>query len=863
VARPRIARTALITVAAVVVVVLVAAIGAVVVALRSPLPRTSGTLDLAGLTAEVTVTRDARGVPTITAENPHDLFLAQGFTDAQDRFFVMDFRRHVTAGRLAELVGDDESAIEADKVIRTLGWRRVAEQEWDLLDGDTREALQAYADGVNAYLEGRSPGDISAEYTVLGLRVDVQAPEQWSPIDSLAWLKAMAWDLRANYDDELERAMDYAQLGDVERVDELFPVYPEDLNAPILPASDDDEATALDEATATATSAPAEALRLRAADVQAAIVSADAALAAVPQLVGTSEAVGSNSWVVSGDLTASGAPLLANDPHLSISAPGIWSQVQLRCAQVDAACPYDVAGFSFAGMPGVIIGHNADLAWGLTNLGADVSDFYVERIVGGAQVVDGERIPLETRTETIEVAGGDPIELTVRTTTHGPIVSDVLDVDDAVRPVAGLVSGNGYAVSLAWTALTPGATANAILMLDTAADAADVAAAAAAFEVPSQNIVFATTDGHIGYQAPGRIPVRGAVADSDLPIDGTWPRPGWDSAYDWQGFVPASRMPHALDPADGFVVAANQQVTPLGTEPYLASDWDYGYRAQRIRDLLTEQVDAGTKITVETMAQIQDDELWPAAEILVPRLLGIGLDPGFDSDGQALLRDWDRKASTDSAAAAYFAAVWADVLELTFADDLPDGHAPDGGSRWVEVMRQILDEPDSPWWDDRSTPGIQEGRDDVLARALVSARVELTAQISSNPADWRWGLLHVAAPQHPVLGGDGVPSLVSGQFNPDPVAVGGASSVVDATAWDASSGSYTVSAAPSMRMVVDLGDLDGSTWVNLTGTSGHIWSPHYDDQLATWASGGTYPWPFTAAAVTADAASTLTLRPES
>jgi len=378
--------------------------------------------------------------------------------------------------------------------------------------------------------------------------------------------------------------------------------------------------------------------------------------------------------------------------------------------------------------------------------------------------------------------------------------------------------------------------------------------------VPSQNIVFATTDGRIGYQAPGRIPVR-ATVDGPVPSDGTWPRPGWDSRYDWQGWVDPAAMPRALDPAEGFVVAANQAVTPAGVGPFLGRDVDYGYRSQRIRDLLTARIAEARPVDVASTADLQTDQRSPYAQVLVPALLEVGVEDPFDRRGQQLLRDWDQVMDVDSAAGMYFAAVWADVLELTFADDLPEGHGPTGDSRWLEVVRTMLENPTSPWWDDRSTPGVVEGRDDVLARALVQARRQLTAQIGSRTDDWAWGLLHVAAPQHPVLGGEGSPDLVRRVVNPSPQRVGGGSSIVDASGWDASSGSFAVTSAPSMRMVVDLGDLDASTWVNLTGTSGHPASSHYDDQLEAWAQGRQFPWPYSAVAVEADAVDRQTLAP--
>ncbi len=850
--RHRALRLTLLSVAIVVVVALVAAVVAAFAVVRRPLPQVDGELTVPGLSAPATVTRDERGIPTITAATAADLFMAQGYVAAQDRFFEMDYRRHVVSGRMSELVGANAAALDADKVIRTFGWRRVAEKEWALLDQSTKDALTAYSAGVNAYLAGKAPSEIAVEYTILGQQVDVEAPEPWDPIDSVAWLKAMAWDLRGNYDDELERARTYSALHDVALVDQLFPPYPQDVNAPILEVT---EQPAAQEPAVTTT-----ALDLGDQGLQDAIAHAEAALAAVPHLVGEGEGVGSNSWVVAGEHTESGKPMLANDPHLGISAPGIWMQVGLRCESVTAACPYDVAGFSFAGFPGVVIGHNADLAWGLTNLGADVTDFFLERVKGDESVRDDGTAAIRTREEVIKVNGGDDVTLTVRETVHGPIVSDVLPIDvvgDAPLPDGG--SDRGYAVALAWTALAPGHTADAVLAINTAKDADDIARVGRLLDVPSQNIVYATVDGHIGYQAPGRIPLRDNVV-GDVPSNGTWPRPGWDSAYDWRGYVDPDDMPRAQDPAAGFIVAANQAVLPVGVGPFLTKDWDYGFRSQRIRDELEAAFAAGRKADVASMGELQYDQRNPYADVLVPALLEQNIADPYDRDGQDLLRTWDHVSRADSAAAAYFSAVWANVVKLAFADELPEGDGPDGSSRWLEVVRNLLDEPDSPWWDDRSTPGVTEGRDEVLTRALVTARAELTQSLGRDPGTWTWGKLHSAAPEHAVLGGASIPSPIRRLVNPAPIGVGGGSSIVDATSWDASKG-FGVTAAPSMRMVVDLADLDSSTWVNLTGSSGHPASPHYTDQFGAWAAGTTFAWPFTRAATEADAADRLTLRP--
>ncbi|ROS78723.1 penicillin amidase [Cellulomonas sp. PhB143] len=847
-------RVGVTTVAVVVVLALVAVTVFSVVVLRRPLPTTDGSLDVAGLESQVTVRRDAQGVPDVYASSDHDLFMAQGYVQAQDRFFEMDYRRHVTAGRLAELVGDVPEAIDADKVTRTLGWRHVAQQEWDLLDDSTKANLQSYAQGVNAYLDGRSMGETAVEYTVLGMQVDLDDPERWDPVDSLAWLKAMAWDLRGNYDDELDRALSYSTLRDVDKVDELFPQYDGVANAPILDGTD--------VAGASATSARDAGISddLGTHALTSAVSSAEKALAAIPELVGRGDASGSNSWVVAGEHTASGKPLLANDPHLALGVPSIWAQVGLHCTSVGPDCGYDVSGFSFAGFPGVMIGHNGQLAWGLTNMGADVTDFFVERVQGEDYLRDGKWVPLETRKETIRVAGSDPVTIDVRSTVHGPIVSGALDgTDAAVRAPGSDEQIGDRAVSLRWTALDPGHTADAVFAIDRSSTAHDIRAAAKQFDVPAQNIVFATVDGDIGYQAPGKVPVRRTVA-GPVPSDGSWPRPGWDSRYDWQGYVDPDDMPRVVDPAEGFLVAANQAVEPRGRGPFLTNDWDYGYRSQRIRTLLQKEVDAKRPVSVATMQQMQLDDWSPFADALVPTLLKLDIGHGFDADGQKLLASWDYRTDEDSSAAAYFAAVWRNILQLTFWDDVPASMRPSGDSRWLAVVQGLMEKPRDAFWDDRTTLGLVETRDEVLKKAMVTARLELTTELGKRTDDWDWGRLHQLSLKHPVLGGDATPTFVRGIVNPDAVQLPGSPSVVDAIGWDAAEG-FAATTGPSMRMVVDLGDLDRSSWVTVTGVSGHPASDHYTDQLEAWANGKTFAWPFGREAVASATDDTLVLEP--
>jgi penicillin amidase len=827
-----------------------------VVLVRRPLAQTGGTVELPGLTGEVEVIRDERGIPQIYADTTEDLMRAQGFVHAQERFFEMDVRRHATAGRLAELFGED--ALETDAYVRTMGWRRVAEQELALIEPATRAALAAYADGVNAYLADRSPSEIALEYTALNLSGLDYRPDVWAPADSLAWLKAMAWDLRGNMQDEIDRVIAAGRVGE-DALDDLYPEYPFDEHPAIV-----DQGAVIDDvfeqdATTTGTRNPRRppwsAERPRAV---AALASVGDGLDRMPAWLGRGDGLGSNSWVVDGEHSSTGDPILANDPHLGVSMPGVWMQVGLHCREVDDDCPFDVAGFSFSGVPGVIIGHNDDIAWGFTNLGPDITDLFVERVEGDRWRYDRRLRPMETRTEKIVVAGGRDVTITVRSTDHGPLVSDVDDQladvaeDSPVRRPSARPEEE-YAVALSWTALQPSATADAIFALNQAGDWDDFRAAAADFAVPAQNLVYADREGHIGYQAPGLVPIRKSGNDGRMPVA------GWRPENDWTGeFVPFDALPTVLDPDEGIIVTANQAVIDpeTGDYPYfLTDDWDRGYRARRIRDLLEQE----EELSVADMLEIQLDDRNPMAPVLTPYLLDVGLPAGYYSGGKRLLRGWDFGQAADSAAAAYYNAVWRSLLELTFHDQLPEDAWPDGGQRWFAVVARLLEKPGDDWWDDVTTDDVQERRDDILWLAMRAARDELTSKQSPNAEEWRWGDLHELELRSSTLGDSGM-GMVERMFNRSGWESGGGSSAVNATSWDAAEG-YEVTAAPSMRMVVSLADFDDSRWVSLTGVSGHPFSDHYADQTDLWAEGETLAWAFSRGAVEDAEEDTLTLVP--
>uniref|UniRef100_A0AAU2VTH4 Penicillin acylase family protein n=1 Tax=Streptomyces sp. NBC_00008 TaxID=2903610 RepID=A0AAU2VTH4_9ACTN len=864
---------------------------------RASYPQTNGTAQLAGLDSNVEVKRDSYGIPQIYADSDSDLFRAQGFVQAQDRFWEMDVRRHMTAGRLSEMFGSGQ--VETDSFLRTLGWRKVAQEEYDhVLSAETKKNLQSYADGVNAYLKGRDGKDISVEYAALGLTNDYK-PVKWTPVDSVAWLKAMAWDLRGNMQDEIDRSLMTSRL-DAKQIEDLYPPYPYDKHKPIVSEGGISTLTGKYDPQATPSSDG-----LGSSTVQGATAGLTTQLGAlsdtldeIPSLLGPNgTGIGSNSWVVSGKYTTTNKPLLANDPHLAPQLPSLWYQMGLHCRSVSATCKYDTAGYTFSGMPGVIIGHNQDVAWGFTNLGADVTDLFLEKVSADGYQYDGKVKPFTTREETIKVAGGRDRHITVRETNNGPLVSDRSSELEKVGQKAPVTNAapdraDGYGVALKWTALEPGKSMDAVFELNRAKDFTSFRAAAEHFEVPSQNLIYADTKGHIGYQAPGRIPVRKSG-------DGTMPSPGWSSSYGWKKDpIPFDELPYEYDPKRGYIVTANQAVVDEKKYPYmLTKDWGYGTRSQRINDLIQSKIKGGGKISTDDMQKMQMDNTSEIAALLVPELMKINISDKDVREAQKLLEGWDYTQESDSAAAAYFNAVWRNILKLAFGDKLPkemrvkgeclnvppakssgpvdeqdrlvrecgqrapDSAQPDGGDRWYQVVENLMDKPDSDWW---KTPANRkdkatDNREELFARAMKDARWELTAKLGKDITTWNWGRLHQLTLKNQTLGTEG-PGLLQRVLNRGPWNLGGGEAAVDATGWNAAGG-YEVVWVPSMRMVVNVGDWDKSRWINLTGASGHAFSAHYTDQTDKWVNGELLDWSYGTNAVTGSTTDTLTLKP--
>jgi penicillin amidase len=821
-------------------------------------PQIDGEIQLAGLDGPVDVYRDGMGIPHVYATTTHDLFMAQGFVHAQERFWQMDFWRHIGSGRLSEMFG--ESQLDTDKFLRTMGWRQTAEQEYADLGPRSKAILDAYVEGVNAYIADREPVELSLEYLILtGVLNPDYTIEPWTPVHSLTWGKAMAWDLRGNMGAEIERAVLLKTLT-LEQVNELFPPYPEDHPIIVEQMGGQLVGTGSTSAVSPLTNIPQNELStLNLKPI------ADSFALLDPLLGPAGSGIGSNSWAVSGDLTATGTPILANDPHLGIQMPSIWFQVDMHCRTKSETCPFEMSGFSFAGVPGVVIGHNDRIAWGFTNVGPDVMDLYIERVNPdnpNQYEVNGKWVDFETRTETIQVAGSDPVELNVRSTRHGPVLTDTygplkdevdLKEDPEAQPFkdkAGVPLPKNYAISLAWTALDPSTPFEAIWGFNLAQNWEEFREAARNFHVPAQNLLYADVYGNIGYQMPGDIPIR-ANGDGRLPV------PGWTDEYEWIGFIPFEELPYTLNPSSGYIATANNQVNPVDYPHLITTDWSYGYRAERIVDMIEN---APGKFDIATIQQMQADSKNLNAETLVPILLGLELDPELASVRDQTLGSWDYQNRADSQAATVFEHFWWNLATDTFKDDLPEDYWPGGGSRWYEVMRNLVNQPNSQWWDDKDSEEEIETRDDMFARAFEETVEQIQKEHGKDPTKWpTWGEIHGATFRNATLGESGI-GPIEALFNRGPFVTGGGEGIVNATGWTIGEG-FEVDWLPSMRMIVDLGDLRNSVTMHTTGESGHAYHSHYEDMAPLWASVEYYPMLWSEQAVTSNAEGHLRLIP--
>ena len=814
---------------------------------QGPLPQHSGTLNVSGLNDRVEVLRDAYGVPHIYASSLHDLYFAQGFTQAQDRWWQMEFWRHTGSGEIQELTGQTDSLMGTDVFIQTVGWRRAAERDAEALDPEALARLQAFVDGVNAYILNRSADDLALEYRLLGI-TGVNIPiEPWTIIDSLVWGKVIAWNLTDSYGNELQRQSLLDTVG-AEMMTDFAPPYPFDAHPTILFEEDlplSDESLAGLPTFARADANTPVSMRV-AGGLNALSMTHD-------------PGIGSNNWVATDSMTESGTALLANDPHLGIQMPSIWYEIGLHCQPVSAECPVDVSGFTFAPVGGVISGHNQNIAWGITNVGADVQDLYQIRVNPDNPLQyewNGEWRDMTVIDAAINFGDGvEPIPFQIRETHLGPIINDN-DIDPDTGELTGFNNENPLA--LRWTGLDTSQLWRAIYNLNIAADWEDFRAALTDFNVPSQNFVYADVNGNIGYQTPGSVPIRAANHDGLTPV------PGWTDEFEWRGYIPFENLPRIYNPARDFIATANQAVVPMSYYDQLAEtlgddanyvlsyDWSYGYRGARI----VEMIEALAPHTLDTFAQIQGDNENLMARDTMPYLTALTFENADLTDARDWLATWDFRNDMDSAQAVLWAYFTRQIINDTFSDQLPEDVS--GGQQQMWSVDALLDDPENVWWDDASTADVTETRDDILARAFQRAWDATTAEQGSDRDAWRWGAVHTATFVSNPLGLSGI-DLIEGIVNRGGYETAGGGEIVNATAWRMNS--FEVAALPSYRMIVDLANLDNSRTIHTTGQSGHPYSNHYSDMIDMWRNIEYKPMLFTRAAVEAAAQSTLVLNP--
>lgn len=742
------------TIGIIVLLLVTAVIFVNVYTLRS-LPETSGEVQMDGLSAPVTITRDDEGVPHIKAENELDLFMAQGYAQAQDRLFQMELARRQASGRLSEVIGD--ATVDQDRYFRTLGLRRAAEQSLAVYSNETVERLQAFADGINAFIENEP---LPTEFAMMAID-----PEPWTPLDSVTIGKYMAFDLGGHWE---RQAFNYYLLQEFseEEAYELFPTYPE--GAPTVLA-------------------------------EAGTVDIEKSFA---NIVLPHEFNGSNNWVVSGERTASGAPMLADDPHLGMATPSIWYQMNLD------APGYQVSGVIFAGTPGIILGHNDNIAWGVTNVGPDVQQLYLEK----RNPDDPHQFLYEEEWEeadvvkgTIEVKDGETVELEVVVTRHGPVISEY----------AG-DTGEDTVMSLRWTALDATTELEAVLELNRAKDWESFEEGLEKFLVPAQNFVFASKDGTIAYKANGQIPMYDHADDALLPMR------GWEKEDEWKGFIPFDDLPRVVNPEEGFIATANNKITREDYPYHISHNWAQPYRYQRIAEMLEGKND----LEAEDFQAMQMDVRNLQAEEFVPLLLEkTKAESDLEKEVLANMEAWNLEDDRDLPQPLVFHKWMSHIQEKLYGEELPDSMR-----KFFRGSAQTTDEllrmgEDSLWME--KAGGIEAVVTDAYRKTLS----EVSEQFGDDPDAWAWGDFHAVEFTHPLSS----IGFLERFLNPgDPYPVSGSRVTVRAAGFKTSG---LVNHGASWRFVVDMADPSEAYHVVGPGQSGHFRSDWYHDQLEDWVEG--------------------------
>jgi len=764
---------------------------------RSSLPTLDGTVTIKGPEAAITIARDKHGVPHISASSDHDLFFATGYVHAQDRLWQMEMNRRAGLGRLSEILGPDTLGI--DKYFRTLGFADRAASAWEKLDQETRAALETYADGVNACLETRK-GALPPEFLILGAE-----PEPWSPIDTMVWQKMMWLSLSSNMRQELARARLLTKLS-TDQLHSLYPTYPGDEEAPFPEMN---------------------------------TIYASLPLEQTIAMIGGElpEGIGSNNWVISGDRTKSGKPLLANDPHLGLTTPSIWYLLRLHNSTTDT----NLVGVGFPGSPSIILGRNDRIAWGFTNTAPDVQDFFIEKLVGENQYLTPEG-PADfiIRNELIKVKGERDVLLKVRETRHGPVMDDALSSPTEFKR-------EGYVLALQWTALMKEDTAiTGLLALAHSKTFEDFKMAGSFYFGPEQNMIFADTEGNIGYHAPALVPIR----HPDNEIMGRLPSPGWIADYDWQGFIPYGQLPTRFNPEGGMIATANEKIVDNDYPFYMTRDWAQPYRGNRIRHLL----DATDKHDLKSFTALQQDITSDMVREMAPLIAAAVSAGGENEDIAKALHAWDGNMAADRPEPLIFYSWLRQYQAALMADELGDLYGDFKRLRtrlikstlfWSDIKRTKIapayyEQPpldrDSTlaWCDNTATADTTESCVSLARQAMKATIADLSARHGADWKNWQWGSEHILTQTHRPFGQ--VPVLKD--FFEITTPIPGSTHTINVAG--VSQGDSAVNRStfgPSYRGIFDLSDLDKSLYAHPTGQSGNPLSDHYDDLFPMWRDG--------------------------
>ena len=764
--------------------------GAYYMLLRRPLPNKKGELHLKGLHEQVEVITDRYGVPHIYAQNEDDLFFAQGYVHAQDRLWQMELNRRIGSGRLSEIFG--KLALEADRFARRLGMHRAAATAAEQLPEHSKRILDAYAQGVNAFIE-QNRKRLSIEFTLLHFN-----PGPWTIMDSIQWSKMMGWNLGGNWETEVIRARIVAKLG-AERAIKLEAGY--DPRHPlIIPPG---------------------------AEYRGINLGMLEQYEQLKQLSGFGVLGGSNNWVVDGTMTVTGLPILCNDPHLMQAAPSMWYECHLVAGDID------VIGASFPGGPGIVIGHNQYVAWGLTNAISDVEDLYIEKFNPQNPYqyeYMGKWEEAQVVHEEIKVRGARaPVIEEVRITRHGPILTSTQAGNNGAN-----VGLSELPLALRWTGFEKHDIVSAAQKLNRATNWEEFREALREWDLSPQNVVYADIHGNIGYVMAGAVPIR-AKGQAVLPS------PGWTGEYEWTGYIPFDELPQIFNPEQHFIVTANNRVVDDNYPYYITNEWLNGYRAQRIRDLLTSK----GKLALSDMATIQADQYsLPAVEI-VPHMLKLQADTKPEKDALDALRTWNYMLAPDSAGAAIYSAFLFKLERIVFSAMLGDeetlihnylgvgttilalqnGYA----SRSKPLLIRLLNEHDDNWFAGSVVPNSPKTWDEALSGAFKAAIEDLREKLGNDVSRWKYGAIHKMTYSHPL----GAVKPLAKIFNRGPFAVGGDIDTVNTGATPANQ-PETVVTVSSYRQIANLADLKGSLSGHAPGQSGHPASKHYADFIKMW-----------------------------